>query len=48
MAKEKLAREEAIRNREDEAREHPVIRGALSAFGGTIAKITVQGDARKR
>jgi len=47
VARERLAREEMLRNREDEAREHPVVRGALSAFGGKIAKIAVAGAAPK-
>jgi len=47
VARERLAQEEMLRNREDEAREHPVVRGALSAFGGTIAKIAVAGAAPK-
>ena len=47
VAREKLAREDVIRSREDEAREHPVVQGAVTAFGGTIARIAVAGAAPK-
>ena len=44
LAKERLEKQEALRLRQDEAREHPVVREAQIAFGGTVSRVRLSDD----
>lgn len=44
LAKERLEKQEALRQRQDEAREHPVVREAALAFGGTVSRVRLSDD----
>jgi len=43
-ARKRLEAQEQRRAREDEAREHPLVRDALREFGGAIARVTVKSE----
>ncbi len=44
LAKERLEKQEALRRRQDEAREHPVVREAEITFGGIVSKVRLSDN----
>jgi len=48
LAQARLEKQERQRKREEEAREHPVVRGAVTAFGGTISRISLSEETDKK
>jgi DNA polymerase-3 subunit gamma/tau len=48
LAQARLEKQERHRRREEEAREHPVVRGAVTAFGGTISRISLSEGTDKK
>jgi len=47
LARERLEETERTRKLIDEAREHPVVKGAMSTFGGTISRVQLAEDAKQ-
>ncbi len=46
LAKERLEKQEALRLRQDEAREHPVVREAQIAFGGSVSRVRLSDNGK--